>query len=161
MAKSPRRQGLEPDVVLNVRCRHHNRSWPGELEYHALEGRESRRVQMLDDLDHRCCIEPRQPVVAIHQRSVNESDPVTLPLRKTIEIESIRSVLKRTNGHIHADDLLESRISKKIAKQVAFATAKVQHALRAGFAQRRPNSPKALLVQRQGALDLRLLLREN
>src|SRR5690242_6574324 len=53
-------------VVLAIRRRQHHRTRLGELEQHALEGRQPRRVEMFDDLDNSGGVEAFEPFVSIH-----------------------------------------------------------------------------------------------
>jgi hypothetical protein len=71
MSEGPCGEGRKAHVVLGIWRGQHHRSWPGELEHYPLEGRQSRRVEVLDHLNHRRSIEAVQACVPIEQRALN------------------------------------------------------------------------------------------
>src|SRR5919198_422690 len=70
--QASRRQALEPHVVFHIWRRQHDHTRPGELEQHALERGQARRVEVLDDLDDSCRVVARQAPVTVGQRAVKQ-----------------------------------------------------------------------------------------
>ena len=81
---------------------------------------------MLDDLDDGGGVEALQPLVAVHQRTVQELDPILLMHRQAVELEPVGGDLQRADRHIQADDLLELLVLDQLAKEIALAAAQVQ-----------------------------------
>src|SRR5690242_3602181 len=88
-------QRLKPDVVFHVWCRHHYRSRLRELEEHALQSGESRRVLMLDDLNQSRRVESFQSPVPVGERAVEQLDAILLSLRHLFESQALGCDLKR------------------------------------------------------------------
>ena len=80
---------LPHDVVFPVRRRQHDGFRTSELEQDSFEGRQSWRVEVLDDVDDSSGVEALQPPVAVHQRSMDQSDPLGLPVRETLQLEPL------------------------------------------------------------------------
>lgn len=74
-------QRLKPDVVLDVRCRQHNRLRPGGPEHNGRETIQHRYIDMFDDLDHCRRIEASKPLVAVSEGTVKKRDAFALALR--------------------------------------------------------------------------------
>jgi hypothetical protein len=68
------------------------------------------RVEVLDHLDDRRCVEARQPGVPVGEGAVQEPDLLAPGLRQPVELEPGGGALKRPVGDVHADDLLEARL---------------------------------------------------
>src|SRR5262249_36651308 len=137
------------------------RPGPRELEQRALEGREARLVQVLDDLDDRGSVEAVETLVPVEQRAVDEPDALALLVREPAansEAQLLLRDLQRAQGHIHSDDLRELLLPEERLEQLAFSATQVEHALGARFPQRGDHGVAALLVEaeRPFELDLRL-----
>src|SRR5262249_37749307 len=72
MPEPPRWQRRPPHVVFGIWRRDDDCRRARELERHALECRETRGVEMLDDFHHTCGVETGTASVTIHERTVKQ-----------------------------------------------------------------------------------------
>src|SRR5262249_26843198 len=147
-------------VVLPVRRGQHNGSRLGELEQHALEGRQPRRIEMLDEFDHGGGIETLQPLVAVGERAMEKlqsraktrrcNDRTALRLRglarDVFDPQPPSSNFQAPNRHIEPYDLFKLLLLHKLAQELALAAAQVEDALGAAGPQRGQHGPVPLLV---------------
>ncbi len=151
MPELARRERLKDRVVFGVRSGQHDMLRSREFEDDALERGESRRIEVLDDLDDGGCFKAVEPLVAIGQRSLNQLDPTALPFWQLIEPQALLRDFERSPGDIHAEDGLELLLGKEKPQQLAFATAEIEYPLRAGRLDDGQDRLQSLRMQRRCA----------
>ena len=132
MPELPRRKRLEDRVVFGVRSGQHDVLRSREFEDDALEGGESRRIEVFDDLDDGGGVKAVETLIPIGQRTLNQLDATALTLRQLIKPEAFLRDLKGSPGDIHSEDGFELLLGQKKPEQLAFATAEIEHPLRPG-----------------------------
>src|SRR5581483_5430941 len=115
MPELPRRKCWPAHVVVGVRRSHDDRSGTRKLERDTLERRKTRRIEVLDHFDDRGRIEPSEPLVAVHERTVNELDARTLRGRHALQLEPIRGQLECPVRHVHPDYACELTVLEQKA----------------------------------------------
>ena len=109
------RERLKDRVVFCVRRSQHDVLRSRKFEDDALKGRESRRIEMLDDLDDGGCFKPVEALVAIGQRPLNQLNPTALPFRQLVKSQAFLRDFKRSPGDIHSEDGFELLLRKETA----------------------------------------------
>ena len=71
---------------------------------------------------------PIKSLVAIGQRTVQQTDPLPLRVMHLIEPESARRVLERANGDVGTDDQLVASRTRR-SSSAPGAAAEIEHAL--------------------------------
>ena len=117
-----------------------------------------RLVEMLDDFHDGCRVESAQSAIAVHQRTMQQTDPFALLRREPIEREARLGQIEYPARHIHADDLRELVIAEEPAQELSLAASQIEHARGAGILQRGEHGVEATLVEADRLLDRRLLL---
>ena len=109
-------------------------------------------VEVLDHLDDRGGVEPRQAPVAVGERAVQKVMRSVASGGMRSRCSRLRN-LQRAVGNVEADDLLELIFPAAALEELALAAAQVEDALCASLAQRRQNRAEPLLVQADGRSD--------
>ena len=107
---------------------------PGELEQHALEGGEARRIEMLDHLHHGRGVEAGQALVAVGQRAVEQRD--ALPLLAAGGPGAAARARVSSARYETSSPTISRRTacsSSSATQQLALAAAEVEHAPRAAL----------------------------
>ena len=143
MTKLPGGKRFPHLVVLAIRRRQHDRVGASELEQCPLEGAQSRRVEMLDDLDDDGRVEPGEPLVAIEKRAVQELHAVV----ESLPPEPFAGDFERADRDVDADDLGELPIPREIAEHLAVAAAEVENAFRPRRLHSRQHGSAPLIVE--------------
>jgi len=154
VTKAPGRQRFKLGVVLHVGRGHDHGRRPGKFEQDSFERRQSRLVEMFDDLHDRRRVEAAQALVAITERAVDELDPLALPLGQAIEVQTLAGDLQGAVRDVEADDALEPFLSQEPPEEIAVAATQVQHPLGVARAERSHDGVQSLLVQADLAFDL-------
>ena len=100
------------------------------MEDDPLEGSESGRIEVLDNLHDRGGVISLKSLISIHQRPLEEVDSPGLPLRKPLQIQPLPGDVQRSDRDIHADDLLELGICEQRLEECPFAATQVEHTAR-------------------------------
>jgi len=126
MTKLASRERFKDRVVLGIRRRDHRMLWMRELEKYSLKSRGSRGIQVFDDFYYRCRIKPAEPLIPVHQGTLNQVESGLLPFRELIELEFLLRNLQRAPRDIHAKNGLELLVGEQVAEQLAFTAAKIK-----------------------------------
>ena len=98
-----RRERPKDRVVFCVRRCEHDVLRLGEFEDNALEGGESRRVEVLDDLDDGgAASKAVEALVSIGQGPLNQFNPTALTFGRLIKPQAFLRDFKRSPGDIHS-----------------------------------------------------------
>ena len=81
---------------------------------------------MLDDLDQRRRVKPDQALVAVGQRALQETDPLSLRVVHLVELEPARGLLECADADIDAEDQLVV-LADQTLKQRARAAPEIEH----------------------------------
>ena len=111
---------------------------------------------MLNYFHHRRRVESAQTFVAIHQRPMQQFDPLPLYRRQLIQVKSSLRSLQSPPGDVHSGNSLECPVLKKSFQQAAFPTSQINHTLGARGSECRQHCSKALFPELQGRLDFHL-----
>src|SRR5262245_15642754 len=152
MAKAPRGQPVEANVVLAVRSRHDDRGGARLLEDDPLERGEPRRIEVLDHLDRGGRVEAGQALVAVGQGGLEELDALALSRRELLEPQARMRDLERPVRDVDAEDLLELSLVHELADELAAAAAEVDDPLRTAGAKDREYRAETRLVQAERLL---------
>ena len=118
-------EALVEHVVLAVRRRHDHRARSGGAEDHALERREPRRVDVLDDLHQHGRVVAGVPLVLVGQRALEQLDALGLALAHPLHLQSSGGVLQRPRRDVAARDAGERRCPDEPLQELAGAAAEV------------------------------------
>ncbi len=108
---------------------------------------------MLNDLDGRRGVEPRQTGVAVEERAVEEPDALTELRGGVVQMKPVASPLERANRDVQPDDLGELPVGEKFAEESAFAAPEVKDAPGPGLLERGVDGLHPLVVEPNGLLD--------
>ena len=123
------------------------------LEDDTLEGRQPRRVQVLDNLHDRRRVESVEARIAVDEGPVQQLDACTRRLVHLLQSQTTRGGLERTYRYVNAGHLLERRILQKRLHELTLATPQIEHALGAGAREYCRHVCDPLFVQTQRFLD--------
>ena len=129
---------------------------PGELEEHALEGGEPRRVEVLDHLDDGGRVEAGEARVAVDQRAVEQLDAARAARsgRRSRCSRSLGASRARGARRPCPTISVELPVREQRREQLALAAAEVEHALRARCAcSAASDGAEPLLVEADAALS--------
>ena len=143
-------EALPPHVVLPVRRGEHHGAGPGELEEHAPERGQPRRVEVLDHLDHGRGVEAGEARVAIHERAVEQLQALLLRGGQAVVPKLVRGHFQGAVGDLEAEDAGELPFPEQQAQQPSLAAAEVEHGGRAARLEHGEHGAEALLVERRG-----------
>src|SRR5262249_7292839 len=107
----------------------------------------ARWIEVLDDLDHRCGVEPCESLVSIHERSMYQLNSVHLMSGKTMEPQPLVGDFQRANRYVHAENLVELAIVHQFPNQFTLAAAEVEHPSRPASPKSREDRAETLLVE--------------
>src|SRR5260370_12141400 len=96
VADLTRRERLKDRVVFRVRSSEHDMLRSREFEDDALEGSESRRMEVFDDLDDGGGFKVVETLISIGQRPLNQLNPTALPFGQLVKTEAFLRGLKRS-----------------------------------------------------------------
>ncbi len=137
-------------VVFPVRCGQNDCPGPGELEQHPLEGREPGRIEVFYNLNNGGGVKAFQPLVPVHERSVDQLEPVRLHCRQAVNLEPALGHFQGADRDIQAHDLIKLSVLEQFSDQLAFTTPKVQNSFGPTCSQRSHDGSEPLLIEAEG-----------
>ncbi len=158
MAEPARGEGLEAGVVVGVGRGGDHRGRPRELEEDALEGRQPRRIDMLDHLHGAGGVVPGEALVPVGEGALEQLQALPPPGREALEAEALPGDLEGPVGDVHAGEAVALPLLEQGLEELALAAAEIDDAARPRLPERLPDRGEALLVQAHGALETLLLL---
>ena len=123
------------DVVVPIRRGDHHCLGFREPKQHPFECTEPFGVEMLQGFDHGHRVETLDAPVAIRHRPLKQLDPSALSFRHALEPEAAGSRVQRTDGDVHADDLLELPICQEVLDQPPLPAPQIDDARGIAFLQ--------------------------
>jgi hypothetical protein len=146
-------QVFEEDVVLAVGRGDDDRARPRMCEQRRLEGGQTVRVHVLDNLDHGCCVEPSETVIAVHQGALQQLNALPLKVRYVLQPQAVGRPGEHPRSHLHTDHAGERAFSEEALQELPLAAAEIDDGQCASLGQLLGNTVQPLVVEPKGTLE--------
>ena len=105
---------------------------------------------MFHNLDNGGSVKAFQPFVPVHERAMNQLEPVCLHRRQAVHLEPTLGHFERADRDIQSHDFVKLLVLDQFADQLAFTTAEVENPLGPACSQRSQVGSETLFVEADG-----------